>query len=301
MTAPQHICLLGFGEVGQTLGEDLSRITGIELHAYDIQFDNPQSIPSRAVAAQSAVRRCDGPAEAARNAGLVISAVTAAQDRAAAASVSGALEPGAFFLDINSVSPGTKRRVAGIVEAAAGRYVEAAVMAPIFPRRSAVPMLIGGPHANAFCAIAPALGFHGAQFCSARIGVPSATKMCRSVIIKGMESLLTESMLAARRYGVEQDVLASLDNLLRTDDWEELARYMLSRSLEHGQRRAEEMREVAETLREAGVTPWMSLATVERQLEAAGFAAARSRETLAEMLDEILDEMTTTLERPGGS
>lgn len=171
-------------------------------------------------------------------------------------------------------------------------------MAPIFPKRSAVPMLIGGPHAEAFCAIAAELGFSGAEFCASEIGVASATKMCRSVIIKGMESLLTESMLAARRYGVEQKVLALLDNLLRTDDWEELARYMLSRSLEHGQRRAEEMREVAQTLREAGVSPWMSLASVERQVEAAGFAAARSRETLAEMLDEILDEMNTPDQRP---
>lgn len=300
MSAARRICLLGFGEVGQALGEDLGMVPGVKLSTFDIQFDNPASVPSLAIARAPGIHRCEAPSDAAANAELVISAVTAAQDIAAARSVADSLAPGAFYLDVNSVSPGTKRRVFELVAASGARYVEAAVMAPIFPKRIAVPMLTGGPHAEAFCAAAAELGFTGAEFCSARIGVPSATKMCRSVIIKGMESLLTESMLAARRYGVEQNVLASLDNLLATDDWEELARYMLSRSLEHGQRRAQEMREAAETLREAGVSPWMSLATVERQLEAAGFAAARSRETLAEMLDEILEEMTTTEEKANG-
>ena len=283
-----RVCLLGFGEVGQTLAEDLGHVADVELRAYDIQFDDPRSVPSRAAAAQTEVRRCESAPEAAGGADMVISAVTAAQDAVAAISVVGALGSGGFYLDVNSVSPATKRQVAHVVDAAGGRYVEAAVMAPIFPKRSAVPMLIGGPHAEAFCRIAPSLGFTGAELCSADIGVASATKMCRSVIIKGMESLLTESLLAARHYGVEQGVLASLDNLLRSDDWEALAHYMLSRSLEHGVRRAEEMREAAATVRDAGIEPWMSLATVERQQWIAGFTKALGRDTLAALLDQVL-------------
>jgi 3-hydroxyisobutyrate dehydrogenase-like beta-hydroxyacid dehydrogenase len=293
-----RVCLLGFGEVGQTLGEDLGRVADVELRTYDIQFGNPRSGPSRAAAAQTEVRRCESAAEAAGDADLVISAVTAAQDAVAARSVVGAFASGAFYLDLNSVSPATKQQVADVVEAAGGRYVEAAVMAPIFPRRSAAPMLIGGPHAEAFCRIAPRLRFTGAEFCSASIGLASATKMCRSVIIKGMESVLTESMLAARHYGVEQRVLASLDNLLRGDDWEALAHYMLSRSAEHGVRRAEEMREAATTVRDAGIEPWMSLATVERQQWIAGFTNALGRDTLAGLLDQVLAEVNENSREP---
>lgn len=299
MTAPARICLLGFGEVGQALGSDLGRVAGIQLSTYDIQFDNPGSVPSRAVAAQLAVRRCASPAEAVKSAELLISAVTAAQDEAAALSVADELAPGVFYLDVNSVSPGTKRQVAAIVERGGGRYVEAAVMAPIHPRRIAVPMLLGGPHAEAFCAVAAELGFEGATFCSTEIGVASATKMCRSVIIKGMESLLTESMLAARYYGVERDVLASLDNLLRTDNWEELTHYMLSRSLEHGVRRAEEMREASATVRDAGIEPWMSLGTVERQQWISRFRDALGEDTLAGLLDSVRAGLTTDDEKPG--
>ena len=45
---------------------------------------------------------------------------------------------------------------------------------------------------------------------SDEIGRASAAKMCRSVIVKGMEALLGESLLAARHYGVESAVLESL-------------------------------------------------------------------------------------------
>ena len=43
-----------------------------------------------------------------------------------------------------------------------------------------------------------------------RSGAASAAKMCRSVMVKGIEALLTESLLTARRHGVEDAVLASL-------------------------------------------------------------------------------------------
>jgi 3-hydroxyisobutyrate dehydrogenase-like beta-hydroxyacid dehydrogenase len=98
-----------------------------------------------------------------------------------------------------------------------------------------------------------------------RIGVASAIKMCRSVMIKGLEALVTESFTAARAYGVEAQVLASLRETFPTLDWEQLGSYLVSRSALHGKRRAEEMREVAVTVREAGLDPWMATATAERQ------------------------------------
>jgi 3-hydroxyisobutyrate dehydrogenase-like beta-hydroxyacid dehydrogenase len=197
---------------------------------------------------------------------------------------------GAFYLDLNSASPGTKRKASEIISNVNGRYVEAAVMTPFPGKRIASPMLLGGTHAEEFLTHATALGFN-AKIASREIGIPSATKMCRSVMIKGIEALLMESMLSARRYGVEKDVLASLSDLLPIGDWEKLAYYMVSRSVEHGVRRAEEMREVAKTVAEAGVDPWMSDAAVERQAWAADRKSALSNETLSALLDSVLQEI----------
>jgi 3-hydroxyisobutyrate dehydrogenase-like beta-hydroxyacid dehydrogenase len=195
-----------------------------------------------------------------------------------------------FYLDVNSVSPGMKRACANIIEGVGGRYVEAAVMTPIAPKRIASPMLLGGPHAADFLKRATPLGFDAREFSKA-IGQASAVKMCRSVIVKGTEALLTESMLAARRYGVEKPVLDSLSDLLPAGDWEKIARYFISRSLEHGVRRAEEMRESAETVLEAGVEPLMARATALREDRAAAFKSALGEKDLGGMLDAILKQM----------
>jgi 3-hydroxyisobutyrate dehydrogenase-like beta-hydroxyacid dehydrogenase len=282
------ICLLGFGEVGQALAVDLSARGVTALAAWDILFPVPDSPPRRAVVVQK-VRAATSAQDAVASADLVISAVTAAQDVAAARSVAPHLKRNAYFLDVNSVSPAVKVETSEIVEAAGGRYVEAAIMSPIAPKRAASPMLFGGPHATEFLPLARQLGFTAASVFSDRVGSASAAKMCRSVVVKGMEALLGESLLAARRYGVENAVLESLRTLLTSEDWRKQARYMISRSLIHGRRRAEEMREVARTVVEAGFEPRMSSACALWQDWAAAHRAAAAHEELNDMLDSMTE------------
>lgn len=288
-----RIALIGFGEVGQTLGADLIA-AGCQVSAYDPLFTEPDSKPSAGLRSVSAVP-ANNPASAVSNVELVISAVTAASDLDAARAVGPHLGSGTFYLDVNSVSPGTKVSCAHVIGGAGGRYVEAAVMAPIAPKRIASPMLLGGPHAAAFTERARPLGFAGKVFAE-EIGLASATKMCRSVVIKGVESLLCESLVAARYYGVEKAVLDSLSDLLPVGDWEKVASYMVSRALEHGTRRAEEMREAAETVREAGIEPLMASATAEREEWAAQFSSAHK---MRDDLTGMLEAMSTG--KPGAS
>jgi len=286
MSRLDHVALIGFGEVGQILAADLAKAGVTDIAAWDILFAQPDSAPSRA-AKMGAVRAASSAPDCVRDAALVISAVTAAQDLAAAASVAPGLPPGAFYLDLNSCSPSQKRASAEAVEAVGGRYVEAAVMSPFPPKRIVSPMLLGGPHAQAFLEASAGLGFTGASVFSATIGQAAAAKLCRSVVVKGIEALLAESLLAARSYGVEQTVLNSLSDLLPIPDWRATAQYMISRSLEHGVRRAEEMEEAVRTVAEAHVVPAMSRATVERQAWAAQFRAVLGAGGLEAMLDAI--------------
>lgn len=276
------ICLLGFGEVGQTFAEDL----GADFAIWDIKFVDKNSIPSRAAkrlrvaapaSAQAAVAAAD----------VVVCAVTAAQGKVAAQSIAGSMKSGAYFLDVNSASPSQKIETAAIIEAAGGRYVEAVIMSPIGNKRLASPMLLGGPYAEAFLSVAQNIGFSGASFYGAELGLASATKLCRSVIVKGLEALLTESMLAARHYGVEQTVLASMQDFFPGTEWEKLARYMVSRAVQHGTRRAEEMREAARTVADAGLEPRMSAATAELQDWASSFKNVLQYQDLPAFLDAV--------------
>ena len=159
---------------------------------------------------------------------------------------------------------GAKIRAAGIVNAAGGRYVEGAVMTSVPPYRIKVPLLLGGPDAVALEPLLNERGF-AARVASDKLGVASATKMCRSVMIKGLEAMVIESFTTARHYGVEDAVIASLHETYPGIDWERQAAYFFQRVIDHGRRRSEEVREVAATVREAGLTPWSASGTAERQ------------------------------------
>ena len=286
--------LLGFGEVGQVLADDLSEVSGVLLRAYDTQF-GADSVPHRAVRARAQIEPAASASDLPRGCDVVISAVTAAEDLAATRSICDGLAAGTYVLDLNSVAPGTKRACAAIVDDAGGRYVEAAVMAPIAPRRSRSPILLGGPHAAAFQPQARGLGFSDARLFSSEIGPASATKMCRSVIVKGIEALVTESLLAARHYAVDEAVLESLGDLMAERDWRAYAHYLIGRSIEHGARRAEEMYQVASTVSAAGIEPLMSTACATRQAWAARFPLALEQGEVGPMLDAIRDELKRNL------
>jgi len=288
MVGARRVALIGLGEVGEALANDLHRVEGVEISAWDRVFAVAGSEPQRVAAALSFLAVAGDMTEAVRGSSLIVSAVTAGECRAAADEAARALTPGAFYLDLNSVSPDTKTAAARAIEGAGGRYVEAAVMSPIAPKRIASPIWLGGPHAREFLPIAQSLGFAGSAVYSDTLGEASAAKMCRSVIVKGMEALLAESLLTARRHGVEDAVLASLEDLFPVGDWRKLARYMISRSLQHGRRRAEEMREAARTVAEAGFEPWMSDGIVARQEWAAGQTSALRAKALTELLDDVL-------------
>lgn len=267
------IGLIGYGEVGRILAEDLLR-AGIAVHAYDRKLGSPDTADDlRRHAAAHGVQLASSHAELAGRAPLIISAVTASQTVAAAAAAAAGLREGAFFLDLNSASPGAKEKAAAAIQSGRGCYVEAAVMTSVPPHRIGVPMLLGGPHASALLPALVELGF-SAQVASPDLGVASATKMCRSVMVKGLEAMVIESLSTARHYGVEDAVLASLAETFPGIDWEAQASYFFQRVIEHGRRRSEEVREVAETVREAGLTPWSAESTADRQAWMADLADA---------------------------
>ncbi|MCQ4249111.1 NAD(P)-dependent oxidoreductase [Stutzerimonas stutzeri] len=259
------IGLIGFGEAGGILAQDLA-VQGVAVQVYDSLLDDPHGRASlQAKIAVMPTRLCESTAEAVRGVPLVISAVTAGNALAVAKAAATAMQPGQLFMDINSVAPGTKQAASEAIVASGASYIDAAVMAPVPPQRLKTPVLLGGSAAVELSAALNALGF-ATRVVSEQVGVASAIKMCRSVMIKGLEALTTESLRTARHYGAEAEVLASLHKSFPSMGWDgELPHYLISRVAEHGGRRAEEMEEVAETVRMAGVEPDMSAATVRVQ------------------------------------
>ncbi|MEP7069794.1 MAG: DUF1932 domain-containing protein, partial [Usitatibacter sp.] len=114
---------------------------------------------------------------------------------------------------------------------------------------------------------------------------------CRSVIVKGMEAIVIESFVAARKYGVEDEVLASLADTFPGFDWEKFGGYFFQRVVQHGRRRAEELREAAVTVREAGLEPFLASAIAQRQAWVADLKDAGALHEAARPWREQADAM----------
>lgn len=266
----QSIGLVGYGEVGRIFAAEL-RPQVAQVAAWDLKFASGDR--ERLHAQGQGVRACASMRELCGASELVISAVTASNTLAVAEEAAPCLRPGAIFLDLNSASPGTKQRAAEAVEARGAHYVEAGVMTSVPPYGIRVPMLLGGARAGALSRVLAGWGMH-AKPVSDQLGVASAIKMCRSVMIKGLEALVIESYATARAYGVEDHVLPTLQETFPSIDWEKQGAYFFSRVVQHGKRRAEEMREAANTVREAGFAPLMAAAIADKQQWVADQAAA---------------------------
>lgn len=277
----RRIAFIGFGEAGRAFATD--HAPGLRLSAFDLK-----RATMREAFAEAGVEDAESPAQALSGAEAVLSLVTADEALLAANDYAPYLAPGALWLDMNSVAPDTKRAAAHAIEAAGGRYVDVAVMAPVHPARRAVPLLVSGPHAEAGAELLAAMGFTSVRVIAGDIGAASSVKMIRSVIVKGIEALTAECLLAAEAAGVRGEVLASLDASDKPKPWAERADYNLDRMLVHGTRRAAEMAEVVKTLEALGIDAAMTKGTVRRQREA-GAIGQGAPQGLDAMLQLLLD------------
>ena len=257
----RDLAIIGFGEAGSTLCTAGRWATLVR--AFDLAPSRKQAIEEAGISAASDVR------SALADAQIVLSLVTADQALAAAQTAASFLQPGALWIDMNSVAPDTKRRAADAIEERCGIYVDAAILAPVRPAALNVPVLLAGNRAEAAGEALVSLGFTNVSVVGEEVGRASAIKLIRSVMVKGVEALTDEMMRAAEAAGVADEVLASLDASERSDSWFSRAAYNRERMATHGIRRAAEMEEAASTLQSLGVEPVMTQGTVRRQRAAA--------------------------------
>lgn len=259
------IGFVGFGEAGFHLAKGLRGAGVNHIYAYDIHTHTPgrgEKIQQRA--SESEITLLESNEQLAGAANVLLSTVTANKAREAAEQNAACLTSEHIYADLNSISPALKQTIGQLIESRGAHFVEIAIMSPVPPHGHRVPMFLGGPNAKALADLLTPLGMK-LEVISEQIGAASATKMCRSVIIKGMEALFFECMLGAVPYGADERVFATLAETMPGLDWQKLASYMIGRVLEHGERRARELEEVAATLRAIGVEPMMTEAIIKRQ------------------------------------
>ncbi|HMD49862.1 MAG TPA: NAD(P)-binding domain-containing protein, partial [Bryobacteraceae bacterium] len=200
-----RIGFVGFGEAAFHIAKGLQQPGIDSISAFDINVTDKVCQRAR----ETQTRLVETNRELAQSCDIMMSAVTANQALNAAEQNAPYLTADHIYADLNSVSPGVKQSIARLIESTGSRFAEIAVMAPVPPYGHKVPMLAGGAGAPDFVEKLAPFGI-SAEIVSREVGTAAATKMFRSIIVKGMEALITECVLGASRYNADERVFASL-------------------------------------------------------------------------------------------
>lgn len=285
---PDKIALIGFGEAGQAFCKGWSGELSSMFSAYDIKSLNPDTVDlQQAIYTNSGIAGFKDIGACTAEASAIFSLVTADQALFAAESTAKFIPENGYYFDCNSCAPDTKKAASVIIANAGGRYVDVAVMAPVYPLMHKVPLLISGPDADDALVFLSKLGM-SPEFAGEEIGRASSIKMIRSIMVKGLEALVAECVLSGRKAGVENVVLETLEKSYPGFGWHKRASYMLERMMVHGPRRAAEMREVSLTVEQLGLDSSMSKATTKWQQKIGDLELAAGEDSLPDRADAIL-------------
>jgi 3-hydroxyisobutyrate dehydrogenase len=286
-----HLGLLGYGEVGRAFAERAAQAPGGSVTVYLRDRERVASAP----AAERIVFTDLGDMTALARPDVVMSVTTPDSAQALAEHFATAGRPGQWYLDLNSTGPSVKEAVARALDGTGVRMADGAIMGRgITIDGARVPIIIAGNRSDDLATALIGLGFN-ARAIGVEPGAAAAVKMARGVIVKGLEAACAESLVVARRFGVVDEVMASLKPTFENGSVRELVEMLLRTHLIHAERRLQEARMIERTVSDAGVAPIVS-AGVRRLFET---TSPVEQARLGSDLDALLAHYDSALDRGG--
>jgi 3-hydroxyisobutyrate dehydrogenase-like beta-hydroxyacid dehydrogenase len=289
------IGFVGFGEVASRLSAAVLAHGG-SVSAYDLLLDAEAGAETLKRRAGDASIEFDLLPGVLAHSDVILSTVTTDVAADAAASCAPYLRPGQIFVDLNATSPAIKRRIAATIAASGADFVEGAILGAIGVTGAGTRILVCGEKAEPAAQTLTRLGLNAA-FYGREIGRASIFKLLRSVFSKGMEALLLETLLAARRAGVADDVWREIVGTLEEKPFSEVgANWMRTHGTAHV-RRYYEVVQVEELLRELGVEPLITRGTAAFFERSTRLSLAEKFEATPKGPDEVLGALDGLLRK----
>jgi 3-hydroxyisobutyrate dehydrogenase-like beta-hydroxyacid dehydrogenase len=254
-----RIGFIGYGAVASTFARAMAA-RGAQVYAYDVLLDEEDGRERLALRAGDVWVELLPLDEMVTSVAYVFSTNAADVALTVAEQCAPLLREGQVYLDLNSTSPQVKRQIGHAVAPSGADFVEGAILDAVGAAGAGAQILLGGAHAARVADTLCRLGLNAAVF-SDRIGPASTLKMLRSVFSKGVEALLIECLVAARRAGLQDALWEALTETMRGTSFEAQADNWVRTHASAYERRYHEMVQVEDTLRDLGLDPIMTAAT----------------------------------------
>jgi 3-hydroxyisobutyrate dehydrogenase-like beta-hydroxyacid dehydrogenase len=258
------IVFIGFGELAGALAGGLVG-KGHQLRAYTRGSPSGERL---ARLDRASVSHSLDPKQVLRGADTVLVTVPGSACVAVAELTAPLLSPGVLYVDLATAAPQDKLSASQLVAPHGADYVDAAVLGTVVVSAHRVPILASGPGAERFRALAEADGLVVSTL-DAAPGQAALVKLLRSVFLKGRDALIMQMMLAARRHGLEDTVIQSIDTPSERVSFPDLVERVLCSLALHAGRRGAELAQAGQILEQAGIDPALSQAGAQALLDLA--------------------------------
>ncbi len=295
---PHCFGIVGHGVVGSVFSRLLCN-HGARVLSYDRLLDRSETASLMRKKIEDDGSKACSLAELLAASDYILSVVTPQSCREVADDVSRSLHGHQVFVDLTSTSPAVKRMLGAMVTNSGAIFVEGVILGAVSSFTSPV-ILLGGPAGESAASVLQQYGL-AARFYSPEIGRAAAFKMLRSIFSKGIEAVLVETLVAARRAGLLDDIWEEIRTTLSTGKVEDTLEAWIRSHARSAQRRCREMQEVSQFLEEIGIRPVLSRAS--GQVFARSFELGVSRafcqepESFREVI-EYLEQKEATVPRP---
>ncbi|MDQ7909411.1 NAD(P)-binding domain-containing protein [Phytohabitans sp. ZYX-F-186] len=242
------VAVMGLGEAGRIYARDLAE-AGYRVRGFDPYVRLDGGSTTQVPTAREAVAAAD----------LVISLVGAAAAEQVARQALPHCAEHAVYADLNTGSPGLKRTLAGLAEAAGVAFTDVAVLAPVGRRGARTPLMASGGAAERFAVLVRAAGVP-VQAVPGGPGAAAGRKLLRSVFMKGLAAVLLECDRAAAAAGEREWLRAQVVGEL-SGDAGQLVDRLIDGSRVHAARRIHEVDDAVDYLTELGQPAWVMAAT----------------------------------------
>ena len=284
---------IGFGEAAYHIAKGLTGAGLTPIRAFDVMANDAKVGPlvvERAAGAK--VELVPSLADLTTLCDIVLCATSAKYALSIAKDAATTIRPGSIYADLNSASPGTKKKIGSLMEPTGALFADVAVMELVPPHGHKVPLAVSGTGAKKFQELLSPFGMK-ISFINEAAGSSSALKMLRSIFMKGLTALLLETLTAGRKAGVDKEIMDSISGTINSRPLADTATMLLTRTAIAAERRVAEMGEVLDTLSEMGLDSSTSAAT-KAKLQALADLDLRADfgntppETYTAVLDAIL-------------
>ena len=253
-----RIGFIGFGELAIALATGLKKEGIAEIKVFDKELGRGSQAETRIRSRADAlgVALADTAKSLAQGVDIIFSSVIPVEAVNAANAIAPHLGRNHLYADLNSCTPAHKQDAEKAVRRSGARYVDVGVVGGASQGHK-VPCLACGEAASAFKNIFDPLGMN-IRVIEGETGSAALLKMLRSVMMKGLEGLVLEMFMTAQVYGVGEDALDAVSITLDQGDFRSLASRLMTTHALHAGRRLGEVEMVAETVKAAGVAPFVT-------------------------------------------